>query len=669
MNRITYADVPFFYRVSKNPDFQIPVLGPIIKCSENYWSFGDGKARVVSAVNHSFKTELKSELPQSWFITALKIMAVVTVVPILLLGIKLASRYFRPVVYEFEPLRTPSPALFNTPPTRSPSFSGSSSSEQYTSSPSPDLSPGKSPSKSPESDSEEDMPALEEAPKDKQSVEIKTDADSPYVYFTPQKKHVGIDDNITIKPIPKKIRNIGGFFVNERGSVTLSTTPVHLARMVKDETEETLWKKAKAAYESNKIESAMVYYIDYALITQRDDLWTSKGEKAIRRALELHEKFYEKDLFPNIEIPRDKFFALVKYIRDVRELTDAQVQKKINAVPELTERPPLNVPIVALPADVKPVDESIGPYRAAVHSRRNMRAVQEDRYLMTEFTIKQEGQKPVNAQLFSVFDGHGGEGTAEFLRQNLAASFKKQLNDYENLEDASITNAIIHACVELNEQWLNHPDYDNSGSTATGVVIIKGTVWFFNVGDSRSIISCDNQVVQGSEDAKASSHTFLNGLLKRGGTLTNHEGWRVEGESVELAVSRAFGDKETPGITARPDILKCELYRLNPAHNNFVVIASDGLWDVFGSRDASNLINMNIPGLRRKPTVEELAYYLTETAAEHMTHDNCTAMTVNLTPQERPAAAASPKNETLTDEKLSVENSPAGSTSNGVVGE
>jgi len=293
--------------------------------------------------------------------------------------------------------------------------------------------------------------------------------------------------------------------------------------------------------------------------------------------------------------------------------------------------------MVLLPDTLKPISQIIGPYTAAVHSRQNDRPAQEDAYLISEFQIEQVDQAPVQAYLFGVFDGHGGSKCANFISNHIVQELKTTFTYYSDLSDFAIYNSLKRVCVVLNQKWIDGVSHrEQSGSTASMALIVNNTLWFFNVGDSRGIFCAGNTVIQSSVDAKPTDPHFLRGILKRGGYISNTLGWRLGGT---LAIARAFGDKGAEGITARPKILKHALKDLNPEENNFLVIASDGLWDVFGSQQAADTIKQNIPGLDRKPTVEELAFYLTEISAAHMRRDNCTTITVNLTPKLEQARA------------------------------
>lgn len=92
-----------------------------------------------------------------------------------------------------------------------------------------------------------------------------------------------------------------------------------------------------------------------------------------------------------------------------------------------------------------------------------------------------------------------------------------------------------------------------------------------------------------------------------GGFISFNGVWRVAGV---LATSRALGDyplKDTKMVIAEPDILTFNLRFLQPY---FMILASDGLWDVFSNQEAVDFVkgHLNEPFFGAKSLVLQ-AYY------------------------------------------------------------
>jgi len=109
-------------------------------------------------------------------------------------------------------------------------------------------------------------------------------------------------------------------------------------------------------------------------------------------------------------------------------------------------------------------------------------------------------------------------------------------------------------------------------------------------------------------------------IKKAGGFISFNGVWRVAGI---LAISRALGDyplKKHKLIIAKPDVRTFDLDELRP---QFLILASDGLWDAFSNEEACMYIHEHLdePHHGAKSIVLQ-AYYRGSV-------DNITAMVVN----------------------------------------
>jgi protein phosphatase 1L len=117
---------------------------------------------------------------------------------------------------------------------------------------------------------------------------------------------------------------------------------------------------------------------------------------------------------------------------------------------------------------------------------------------------------------------------------------------------------------------------DTSGTTATCVFIVGDNLYVANVGDSCAILCKGNEEpVHLTTEHKASVEEEKKRIKESGGLVVWFSGgWRVNGS---LAVSRSIGDESLASvIIASPDCYQCKL----TAEDEFIVMASDGLWDV-----------------------------------------------------------------------------------------
>ena len=105
-----------------------------------------------------------------------------------------------------------------------------------------------------------------------------------------------------------------------------------------------------------------------------------------------------------------------------------------------------------------------------------------------------------------------------------------------------------------------------------------------------------------------------------------------------LATSRALGDyilKDKKFITAEPDVISFDLSEHQP---QFIILASDGLWDTFSNEDAVKFVKDSIVALKKKGRTENLAHeaarLLTLEAYKRLSLDNITVVVVIFDPKE-----------------------------------
>ena len=192
----------------------------------------------------------------------------------------------------------------------------------------------------------------------------------------------------------------------------------------------------------------------------------------------------------------------------------------------------------------------------------------------------------------------------------------------------------------------------DSGSTASVVLVRDDRVIAANVGDSRAVL-CRNGAplelttehrVYGRSPSCASEKARVEG----GG------GWVKDGRVCSiLAVSRAFGDRDFKAprldrllemgvqegiwsrqhaegvhftedpVTAAPDITEISL----GPDDEFLVLASDGVWDTLTSRQALQIVRKE---LQRGATGQDAAALLAERAIRRYTQDNVAVVVVPL---------------------------------------
>lgn len=248
-----------------------------------------------------------------------------------------------------------------------------------------------------------------------------------------------------------------------------------------------------------------------------------------------------------------------------------------------------------------------GSLNCGYSSFRGKRATMEDFY-----DIKSSKIDDKQISLFGIFDGHGGSRAAEYLKEHL---FENLMRHPEFMTDTKL--AISETYKKTDSEFLDteRNSHRDDGSTASTAVLVGNHLYVANVGDSRAIISKAGKAIALSEDHKPNRSDERKRIESAGGIVMWAGTWRVGGV---LAMSRAFGNRLLKQfVIADPEIQEQEI----SDELEFLIIASDGLWDVVPNEDAVSLVKME-----EEP--EAAARKLTETAFSRGSGDNITCIVV-----------------------------------------
>ena len=167
---------------------------------------------------------------------------------------------------------------------------------------------------------------------------------------------------------------------------------------------------------------------------------------------------------------------------------------------------------------------------------------------------------------------------------------------------------------------------DASGSTALALCVRGGTLLVANAGDCRAVLSRRGRATDLSTDQRPTCSTEMSRIEAAGGSV---EDGYINGH---LGVARAFGDFHVEGLKGKaggepgPLIVTPEVETHALTHEDeFVIMACDGLWDVFSSHNAVDFTRL---ALRRHNDPSTAARELALEALRRDTCDNVTVIVV-----------------------------------------
>ncbi|KAJ3676684.1 hypothetical protein LUZ60_004096 [Juncus effusus] len=128
------------------------------------------------------------------------------------------------------------------------------------------------------------------------------------------------------------------------------------------------------------------------------------------------------------------------------------------------------------------------------------------------------------------------------------------------------------------------PKSDHVGSTAVVSVVGPTHLVVANCGDSRAVLFKNGIAVPLSSDHKPDRPDELKRIEDAGGRVIYWDGARVLGM---LAMSRAIGDSYLkPYVISEPEVTVTE----RSQSDEFLIMASDGLWDVLTNEKACQIV-------------------------------------------------------------------------------
>jgi len=218
--------------------------------------------------------------------------------------------------------------------------------------------------------------------------------------------------------------------------------------------------------------------------------------------------------------------------------------------------------------------------------------------------------------LCGVYDGHFGRQASEWVRILLHLLILSDPEFESNPKDSFIrAYTDIDFFINLQAESAGWAP----GSTALTALFYDDKILLANVGDCQAVL-CRNGIAIDLVSPHSPGRLDEKIRLLQAGVAVEFIGtWRVNGM---LAVSRSIGDiSYKDSVCPTPEISEVELHE----SDEFLLIASDGLWDVMTSQDAVEfVINKQKEGKRSK----EICSLLVEKAIQLKSTDNVTVVLV-----------------------------------------
>ena len=247
------------------------------------------------------------------------------------------------------------------------------------------------------------------------------------------------------------------------------------------------------------------------------------------------------------------------------------------------------------------------------YSYRDFPNLEHRQYMEDFYTIIPNFQNDQNKSFFGIFDGHSGSDAAIYLKNNLPKIFQNYLTQTNN----DINKSLISSFSKIDNEIMSK--FNESGSTCTIIYIFKENnkriFYCANVGDSKCFLITNKNIKQISIDHNCNDKNEVERIKKNGGIVFSG---RVFGT---LILTRSIGDKEMKkyGVINEPSIFRKEI----DSDDKYLILASDGVWDVVGEDDIFNLSKNNFES-------EEFCKNVIKMSKDGDTRDNVSCIVIKL---------------------------------------
>ncbi|MFZ7132050.1 MAG: Stp1/IreP family PP2C-type Ser/Thr phosphatase [Eubacteriales bacterium] len=223
-----------------------------------------------------------------------------------------------------------------------------------------------------------------------------------------------------------------------------------------------------------------------------------------------------------------------------------------------------------------------------------VRTVNQDAYLILN---------DVHVKIFAVADGLGGHNAGEIASNMLLNRLRKFFSEetllyHQQLHQEKIIQIIKKINEEIYHMGLGDPKLTGMGTTLTMTIFSENCLYLFHVGDSRTYIINEKEILQLTKD-----HSLVEQLVLQG-EITEEEAQSHPNKNI---LTRAIGTDLN---------IEIDYYTYSVKSNDKILLCTDGL---------TNLLNIDtIKDIVNKNSCQESADLLVEKANALGGYDNIT---------------------------------------------
>lgn len=237
--------------------------------------------------------------------------------------------------------------------------------------------------------------------------------------------------------------------------------------------------------------------------------------------------------------------------------------------------------------------------------------------------------------LIGVYDGHGGckvsDLCAQFMPELVVSRLYEGVTNDELRQSEYKPNAALRSAIKDIDQMAQRRGIDDLCGTTVCACLLQpkvtasdGALTVANIGDSRLVVKSSGKAYALTKDHNT-AHPRERARIQRAGGAITRDPFGTERVMGTLNMTRSLGDRSLrPFISPHPVVSKYTLRGVE----DYIVMGSDGLWDVLSNEDAIHIIDQyfeteKINGTKKPHNV---ARELVNEAISRGSTDNITAI-------------------------------------------
>lgn len=200
-----------------------------------------------------------------------------------------------------------------------------------------------------------------------------------------------------------------------------------------------------------------------------------------------------------------------------------------------------------------------------------VRTINQDAFLVLD-------DEKLHLKIFAVADGLGGHNAGEVASNTLidgikAFLFTETIIDDSKLDEGKVVDLIQKMNTEIFEMGNENSNLNKMGTTLSLSIIMGDTVNIFHVGDSRTYIVNQKEILQLTND-----HSLVEQLVLQG-EISKEEAMSHPNRNV---LTRAIGTDEN---------IEVDFYKYTIKKSDKVLLCTDGLTNLVGKEEIKDIIN------------------------------------------------------------------------------